>query len=80
MARQKDSLYTGKAINRIRSIAFKLSRYARRTILLGTLSYSMRRNLSKFISLIICAIPQYIKNILVLERLFLAKSVNKVII
>jgi|GEM_PF-4594086 len=34
------------------------------------LSYEPRGNLSKFISLIICAIPQYIKNILALERLF----------
>ena len=39
-ARQKDSLYTGirKAIDRIRSIAFKLSNYARRMILLGWLT------------------------------------------
>ncbi len=37
---------------------------------MGSLSYCTRGNLSEFINLIICAIPQYIKNILPLERLF----------
>ena len=50
-------------------IAAKLSNTARRLILLGSLSYFTRENLSEFISLIICAILQYIKNILGLELL-----------
>ena len=50
-------------------IAVKLSNTARRLILLGSLSYFTRENLSEFISLIICAILQYIKNILGLELL-----------
>lgn len=37
---------------------------------LGSHSYFMRGNLSEFINLIIYVIPQYIKNIPALERLF----------
>jgi hypothetical protein len=49
-------------------IGLKLSNTARRTILLGSLSYSMRGNLSVFTMVIIYAITRYIKNILALER------------
>jgi len=54
------------AMTAVAIIAVKLSNTARRTILLGPLSYITRGNLSEFISLIIGVIPQYIKNILVL--------------
>lgn len=37
---------------------------------MGSLSYEPRENLSVFAGLIICQIPHYIKNILVLERSF----------
>ena len=37
---------------------------------MGSLSYEPRGNLSEFNRLIICAIPQYIKSISALERLF----------
>jgi len=69
-ARQKDSLYTGRkmAMIDVPIIAIKLSHYARRTILLGSLSYEPRGNLSEFNRLIIGEKSRYIKNILDSER------------
>ena len=54
-------------------IAVKLSHYPRRTELLGSLSYSMRGNLSNLADFIIGIISYYIKEFWGSERDFLAE-------
>jgi hypothetical protein len=61
-----------RPITAIAIIGLKLSNTTRRRILLGSLSYEPRGNFSVFTRVIIYTIPHYIKNIMGLERYFLA--------